>query len=119
MDGPLTVAAARRHRRPQEVRMRLTTRIGIGLATALLALATTGDAKAQGYYGGYGYGTPYYGVRPGYGYGTGYGYNRGYYGPQMYYVPQTYNNLNGLAGMIGRTVAPRSSYYGTGYRRRR
>jgi hypothetical protein len=102
--------------------MGLTKRLGIGIATALLALATTGDAKAQGYYGGYGYGygTPYYGVQPGYGYGAGYGYNRGYsyYGPR--YVPMgTYNNLNGLAGMIGRTVAPRSSYYGTGYRRRR
>ena len=81
----------------------------------------TGDAKAQGF--GYGYGTPNYGGGVGYGYGSGYGYNRGYsyYGPQMYYVPQTYNNLNGLAGMIGRTVAPRSTTtYGTPtYRRRR
>ncbi len=103
--------------------MGLTTRIGIGLATALLALATTGDAKAQVYggYGGYGYATPYYGVRPSYGYGSGYGYNRGYayYAPQLFQVPQTYNNLNGLAGIVGGTVAPRSSYYGTGFRRRR
>ncbi len=99
--------------------MRLASRIGIGVAAALLALATTGDAKAQGYYGGYGYGTPYYGVRPGY--GSGYGYNRGYsyYGQPMYVPMGTYNNLNGLAAMIGRTVAPRSSYYGMPYRRRR
>jgi hypothetical protein len=99
--------------------MRLTTRIGI--ATALLALATTGDAKAQGYYGGYGYGSPYYGVQPGYGYGAGYGYNRGYsyYGPRMSVPMGTYNNLNGLAAMIGRTVAPRNTIVRSTYRRRR
>jgi hypothetical protein len=100
-----------------------TTRIGIGLATALLALATTGDAKAQiyGAYGGYGYGTPYYGVSPSYGYGVGYGYNRGYsyYGPQMYYVPQTYNNVNGIAGLVGGAVAPRSTNIVPTSRRRR
>lgn len=106
--------------------MRLSSRIGIGLATALLALATTGDAKAQ-LYGGYGrgYANPYYGAGIGYGngigYGPGYSYNRGYsyYGMQPYFVPQTYNNLNGLAGMIGRTVAPRSTYAYPTYRRRR
>ncbi len=103
--------------------MRLATRIGIGLATGLLALATTGDAKAQvfGGTGGYGYATPYYGVSPSYGYGVGYGYNRGYsyYGPQMYYVPQTYNNLNGIAGLVGGTVAPRSTNVLPTIRRRR
>ncbi|HEY2154700.1 MAG TPA: hypothetical protein VGH33_03655 [Isosphaeraceae bacterium] len=101
--------------------MRRTTRIGIGLATALLALATTGDAKAQVYggYGGYGYG-PYNGVSPSYGYGVGYGYNRGYfYGPQIYYVPETYNNVNGIAGLVGRSVAPRSTTVIPTIRRRR
>lgn len=102
--------------------MRLTSRIGIGLATALLALATSGDAKAQ-FYGGYGrgYANPYYGAGLGYGYGGGFGYNSGYsyYLPQPYFVPQTYNNVNGLAGMVGRTVAPRSTYAYPTYRRRR
>ena len=53
--------------------------------------------------------------------GAATGTNRGYsyYGPQPYYVPQTYSNLNGLAGMVGQTVAPRSTYAYPTYRRRR
>ena len=103
--------------------MVLTSRIGIALGTALLALAMTGEAKAQGF-------GPMATARPITAAGSATGTAIAgvtattaaiSHGPQMYYVPQTYNNLNGLAGMIGRTVAPRSTTtYGTPtYRRRR
>jgi hypothetical protein len=99
--------------------MGIGSRISIGLATVLLALATTGDAKAQVYGGfgyGYGYGTPYYNVGPRYGYGVGYGYNGYPYYAAPVYIPQTYNNLGGIAGMVGQSVAPRRTYVVPTYR---
>ena len=88
--------------------MRFSTRNAVFaglLATGLLTLAMN-SAKAQGYYGGGGYGQGYYG---GGGYGQGYsgggGYGQGYYGGGGY--GQGYYGGGGYA-------VPSYNYYGNG-----